>query len=42
MEIEPILGNVVRSAHAHGVPVPSLEALYALALMVQERDTAAQ
>ena len=42
MEIEPILGNVVRSAHAHGVPAPSLEALYALALMVQERNTAAQ
>lgn len=37
MEIEPILGNVVRSARAHGVAVPSLEALYALARMVEER-----
>jgi len=38
MEIEPILGNVVRAARTHGVPVPGLEALYALACMVQYRD----
>jgi len=38
MEIEPILGNVVRVARTHGVPVPGLEALYALACMVQHRD----
>ena len=37
LEIEPILGNVVRSARAHGVPVPALEALYALLRMVEER-----
>lgn len=30
MEIEPILGNVVRSAQDNGVPVPRLETVYAL------------
>ncbi|MDX1375481.1 MAG: 2-dehydropantoate 2-reductase [Burkholderiales bacterium] len=35
LEIEPILGNVVRIARRLDVPVPRLEALYALALMAQ-------
>jgi 2-dehydropantoate 2-reductase len=30
MEIEPILGNVVRIAERHGVPVPRLATMYAL------------
>lgn len=37
MEVEPILGNVVRSARAHGVAVPALETLYGLLRMVQAR-----
>ncbi|KPK05334.1 MAG: hypothetical protein AMJ64_11840 [Betaproteobacteria bacterium SG8_39] len=37
LEIEPILGNVVRIARRLGVAVPRLEALYALALMAQAR-----
>jgi len=37
LEIEPILGNVVRAARAHGVPVPNLEALDALMRMVEAR-----
>jgi 2-dehydropantoate 2-reductase len=37
LEVEPILGNVVRSARMHGVAVPSLESLYALMCMVQAR-----
>jgi 2-dehydropantoate 2-reductase len=35
LEIEPILGNVVRIARRLGVAIPRLEALYALALMAQ-------
>ncbi len=38
MEVEPIVGNVVRSAHRLGVAVPALEALYALLRMVQSQD----
>lgn len=34
MEIEAILGNVVRAGRRHGVAMPSLETLYSLALMV--------
>lgn len=30
MEIEPILGNVVRIAERHRVPVPRLATMYAL------------
>ena len=30
MEIEPILGNVVRTAERLGVPVPRLATVYAL------------
>jgi len=37
LEIEPILGNVVRIARRLGVPVPRLESLYALALMAQAK-----
>ena len=35
MEIEAILGNVVRTAHAHSVSIPVLETLYRLAKMVE-------
>ena len=35
MEIEAILGNVVRAARRLGVPAPTLEAVYALAKMVE-------
>ena len=38
LEIEPILGNVVRIARRLRVPVPRLEALYALALMAQAQS----
>ena len=38
LEIEPILGNVVRIARRLGVAVPRLEALYALALMAQAQE----
>jgi len=38
LEIEPILGNVVRIARRLGVTVPRLEALYALALMAQAQS----
>lgn len=41
MEVDPILGNVVRSARAHGVAVPALETLYGLLRMVQTRDESA-
>ena len=37
MEVEPILGNVVRLARLRGVAVPSLESLYGLLRMVQDR-----
>jgi 2-dehydropantoate 2-reductase len=42
LEVEPILGNVVRSARAHGVPVPGLESLYALMSMVQAAPPSAR
>ena len=35
MEIEAILGNTVRAARRHGVATPILDALYALAKMVE-------
>lgn len=35
MEIEAILGNVVRTGRSHGVPIPTLETLYRLAKMVE-------
>jgi len=38
LEIEPILGNVVRIGRRLGVPVPRLDALYALALMAQAQN----
>ena len=38
LEIEPILGNVVRIARRLGVTVPRLEALYALVLMAQAQS----
>ncbi|SEB25741.1 ketopantoate reductase family protein [Variovorax sp. YR216] len=41
LEVEPILGNVVRSAREHGVSAPSLESLYALMCMVQARPSPA-
>jgi len=42
MEIEAILGNVVRAARATGVATPTLDAIYALARMVAAaRNTAA-
>lgn len=37
MEIEAILGNTVRAARQHGVSVPILETLYALAKMIEKR-----
>ncbi|HEY6643872.1 2-dehydropantoate 2-reductase [Povalibacter sp.] len=37
MEIEAILGNVVRSGRKNGVAMPTLETLYALAQMVENR-----
>jgi len=40
LEIEPILGNVVRIARRLGVAIPRLEALYALALMAQAQSLA--
>jgi len=39
LEIEPILGNVVRIARRLGVVIPRLEALYALALMAQAKGS---
>ena len=38
MEVEPLLGNAVRAARTHAVPAPRLEALYALLLMVEQRN----
>jgi len=35
MEIEAILGNAVRTGRKFGVPIPALEAVYALAKMVR-------
>lgn len=37
METEAILGNVVRAAGHHGAKAPTLEALYALLRMVEEK-----
>jgi 2-dehydropantoate 2-reductase len=37
LELEAILGNVVRTARRHAVPAPTLEALYALANMVARK-----
>ena len=37
MEVEVILGTVVKKAKEHGVPVPTLETLYALVLAVDQR-----
>jgi 2-dehydropantoate 2-reductase len=42
MEVEPILGNVVRSARHCGIETPSLDALHALLRMVQDRDEASR
>lgn len=39
MEIEAILGNVVRAGRKLGVPLPVLETIYALACMVENRQT---
>ena len=33
MEVEAIVGNAVRIAHARGIPVPLLESLYAMTLL---------
>jgi 2-dehydropantoate 2-reductase len=35
MEIEAILGNVVRTARRLGEPAPTLEAIYAIAKMIE-------
>ena len=37
MEIEAILGNVVRTAREHAVSIPTLEAIYAIAKMVEHK-----
>jgi 2-dehydropantoate 2-reductase len=42
MEIEAILGNVVRSGRKNGVAMPVLETIYALAQMVQNRQNIAR
>ena len=34
MEIEAILGNTVRVGRKHGVPIPALESIYAIASMI--------
>jgi len=38
MEVETILGNTVRVAHRQGIPVPRLEAIYALMQMLEAQD----
>jgi 2-dehydropantoate 2-reductase len=38
MEIEPLLGNAVRIARTLAVPAPRLEALYALLMMMEQKD----
>lgn len=38
MEIEAILGNVVRAGRGKGVSIPALESLYAIAKMVEEKQ----
>jgi 2-dehydropantoate 2-reductase len=35
MEIEAILGNVIRAGHRANVPMPALESIYALARMIE-------
>ncbi len=40
MEIEAILGNIVRSARANGVATPTLDAIYAIAKMVTQKAAA--
>ncbi|MET0535137.1 MAG: ketopantoate reductase C-terminal domain-containing protein, partial [Steroidobacter sp.] len=40
MEIEAILGNTVRAARKHGVSTPILDALYALAKMIEAKRLA--
>jgi len=42
MEIEAILGNTVRAARKHGVVTPILDALYALAKMIEAKSSARQ
>lgn len=37
MEVEVILGTIVKKGKEHGVPVPTLEALYSLVLAVDQR-----
>lgn len=37
MEIEAILGNVVRTGREHAVSIPTLEAIYAIAKMVEHK-----
>lgn len=39
MEIEALLGNAVRVARRHAVPIPKLESLYALLLMLEQKGT---
>lgn len=39
LELEAILGNVVRTGRANGVAMPALETIYALARMVAEKAT---
>lgn len=38
MELEPILGNVVRAARGAGVSAPILESLYAVAKMAEQKN----
>jgi 2-dehydropantoate 2-reductase len=37
LELEAILGNVVRAARKQGVATPALESIYALAKMVEHK-----
>jgi 2-dehydropantoate 2-reductase len=37
MEVEAILGNVVRTGREHAVSIPTLEAIYAIAKMVEHK-----
>lgn len=40
MEIEAILGNAVRAGRRHGVAIPALETIYALARMIENANSA--
>lgn len=40
MEIEAILGNAVRAGRRHGVAIPALETIYALARMIENANPA--